>query len=56
MFQKGNKVRLKTVVPTGEVIKIRMDEDGIVWFLMAWNTNGVEQERWFTGDELESAE
>lgn len=55
MFQKGDKVRLKAVIPMGEVAKMRMDEDGVIWYLMSWTDGQTTQERWFTGDELEAA-
>jgi hypothetical protein len=34
---------------------MRMDEDGTVYYLLAWTTDGVEHERWFTEDQLVSA-
>lgn len=56
MFKKGDKVKLKTVVPAGEITRMRMDEDGTIWYLMSWTNGEVEQERWFTGDQLEATE
>lgn len=56
MFKKGDKVRLKATVPQGEVTKMRMDDDGTIWCLMSWTDGVVTQERWFTVEELESAE
>ncbi len=56
MFKKGDKVRLKVTVPEGEVAHMRMDEDGTIWYLMSWTNGEVEQQRWFTLEELESVE
>jgi aminoglycoside phosphotransferase (APT) family kinase protein len=56
MFKKGDKVRLKTDVPAGEITKMRMDDDGTVWYLMSWNSGQTAHERWFIADEIESAE
>ncbi len=56
MFKKGDKVRLKVTVPQGEVAHMRMDEDGTIWYLMSWTNGETTQERWFTFEELESAE
>ena len=52
-FAKGDKVKLITVVPEGAVEKLRMDEDGNVFYLLAWiDANGEQQERWFAESEL----
>lgn len=56
MFKTGDKVRLNAVVPQGEITKMRMDEDGTIWYLMSWTNGEVTQERWFTGDELVAVE
>lgn len=56
MFKKGDKVRLKVTVPQGEVAHMRMDEDGVIWYLMSWTVGETTQERWFTLEEIESAE
>ncbi len=56
-FVKGQTVRMKAVVPQGPVVKMRMDDDGKIEYLVEWTTtDGVTQERWFTEDQLESAE
>ncbi len=53
MFKKGDVVKVKAVVPEGPVIALRMDEDGVVSYLVQWaDINGVEQQRWFTDAEL----
>ena len=47
-FKKGDVVALKTVVPGGPVQALRMDEDGVVYYLVQWvDADGVQQERWF---------
>jgi len=52
-FVKGQEVKLNAVVPQGPVLKLRMDEDGVVWYLIGWtNAEGVAQERWFREEEL----
>lgn len=52
-FKKGDVVKVKAVVPTGPVTKMRMDDDGVVSYLIEWaDANGNMQERWFVEDEL----
>jgi len=52
-FKKGQEVRAIIVVPQGPVLKLRMDEDGVVWYLISWtDVHGAVQERWFKEDEL----
>ena len=55
-FQKGQVVRVKATVPQGPVQKMRMDEDGVIWYLIEWSDGTVTQERWFAEHELASAE
>ena len=55
-FKKGEEVKLIAVIPTGPVLAMRMDEDGIVSYLIEWaDVNGVDQQRWFTEDQLVAA-
>ena len=54
-FVKGQTVRMKAIVPQGPVAKMRMDDDGIIYYLIEWTTDGVAHERWFTEDQLVSA-
>jgi len=55
-FKKGDVVRLNTAVPQGPVQSIRMDDDGVVFYLIEWtDVNGVEQQRWFSEDQLTGA-
>lgn len=52
-FKKGDVVEVKTVVPKGPVQALRMDEEGIVYYLIAWtDAAGVPQQRWFEEDAL----
>jgi uncharacterized protein YodC (DUF2158 family) len=52
-FKKGEEVKLKAVIPAGPVLAMRMDEDGIVSYLIGWDDlEGVAQQRWFTEDQL----
>jgi hypothetical protein len=52
-FQKGQDVRVKAVVPQGPILKLRMDEDGVFWYLISWtDENGQTAERWFQEDQL----
>jgi uncharacterized protein YodC (DUF2158 family) len=53
-FKKDDVVRLKAVIPQGPVEKFRMDEDGVVFCLIAWSdAEGVAHSRWFREDELQ---
>lgn len=53
MFKKGELVKVKAVVPSGPVEKLRMDEDGNVQYLIEWaDENGAMQQRWFDEDQL----
>lgn len=52
-FKKGDSVKVNTVVPTGPVQALRMDEDGVVYYLIEWmDVDGVMQKRWFSEDDL----
>lgn len=53
LFKKGDAVRVNTVVPSGPVEALRMDEEGIVYCLIRWvDKDGKDQERWFDEKEL----
>lgn len=52
-FVKGQDVKVNTVVPSGPVQKLRMDEDGVFYYMISWtDVDGVVQERWFKESEL----
>jgi hypothetical protein len=52
---KNQNVRLKSVVPQGPVVALRMNEDGQFFYLVEWtDADGVKQQRWFEESELEA--
>jgi hypothetical protein len=52
-FVKGQNVRVNAVIPAGPVEKLRMDEDGVVHYMISWvDADGVNQTRWFAESEL----
>lgn len=52
-FKKGDVVALKTVNPQGPVEALRMDEDGVFYYLISWeDAQGNVQQRWFEEDQL----
>ena len=52
-FVRGDLVKLKAVIPEGPIVKLNMSEEGEITYLVKWkDVNGVEQERWFTEEEL----
>lgn len=52
-FKKGDSVKLKAVVPEGPVQSIRMDEEGVVSYLVEWvDAEGEVQQRWFAEHDL----
>lgn len=52
-FKKGDVVRLVATVPQGPVMAMRMNEDGVVSYLVEWvDAMGVTQQRWFEEAEL----
>ncbi len=52
-FKKGEEVKVKTVVPSGPVKALRMDDDGVVYCLLEWvDDEGQTQQRWFAEDDL----
>ena len=56
-FKKGDVVKLKTVTPEGPIIKMRMDDDGTIYYLLSWTAeDGMVHERWFTEDQLVAVE
>ena len=56
-FVKNQVVRVKAVVPSGPVEKLRMDEYGTFHYMISWvDADGVTQSRWFAEDELVAVE
>jgi hypothetical protein len=54
-YTKNQNVRLKSVVPQGPVVALRMNEDGVFFYLVEWtDADGVKQQRWFEESELEA--
>lgn len=52
-FKKGDSVKVNTVVPSGPVQALRMDEDGTVYCFIEWvDVEGQTQQRWFAEDDL----
>lgn len=55
-FKKGDVVKAVAVIPQGPVLAIRMDEDGVVSYLIEWtDVNGETQQRWFEEAQLTGA-
>jgi uncharacterized protein YodC (DUF2158 family) len=52
MFKKGDVVKVKSVVPQGPVMALRMSEDGVVSYLIEWQDGEQTHQRWFEQDEL----
>lgn len=58
LFKRGDNVVLAaaTVVPSGPVIDIKMNDDGEILYLMEWtDASGEVQARWFAEAELAAA-
>jgi uncharacterized protein YodC (DUF2158 family) len=51
-FKKGDVVKLNKTIPTGPVIAMRMNEDGVISYLVEWEENGDTKQRWFEENEL----
>ena len=55
-FVKNQQVRANIVVPQGPVVALRMNEDGVFFYLIEWtDSNGATQQRWFEESELAAA-
>ena len=55
-FKKGDVVKAVAVVPQGPVLALRMDEEGIVSYLISWtDVDENTQERWFEESQLTGA-
>lgn len=55
-FKKDQVVRLNVVNPEGPITKLRMDDDGTIYYMVSWTTDGITHERWFTEDQLVAVE
>jgi len=52
-FKKGDVVKAVAVVPQGPVLALRMDDDGVVSYLVEWtDVSGETQQRWFEESQL----
>jgi uncharacterized protein YodC (DUF2158 family) len=52
-FSKGETVKVNAVIPQGDVLAIRMDDEGNIFYEFSWvDVNGVSQKRWFAEDDL----
>jgi hypothetical protein len=55
-FKKGDVVKAVAVVPEGPVLAMRMNDDGVVSYLIEWaDVNGQTQQRWFEESQLTGA-
>ena len=55
-FKKGDVVKVVAVIPQGPVLALRMDEDGVVSYLIEWtDASGETQQRWFEESQLTGA-
>jgi uncharacterized protein YodC (DUF2158 family) len=53
IFKKDDVVEVQVTTPKGAVESIRMDENGMVWYLISWVDSSSEmQHRWFPEDQL----
>jgi hypothetical protein len=55
-FKKDQVVRLNVVNPEGPITKLRMDDDGTIYYMVSWTADGMTHERWFTEDQLVAVE
>lgn len=52
-YKKGDVVKVNVTVPQGPVVAMRMDEDGVVSYMVEWvDAGGVSQQRWFDESQL----
>jgi uncharacterized protein YodC (DUF2158 family) len=55
-FKKGDVVKLTSIVPQGPVLALRIDDNGVIQYLVEWtDANGATQQRWFDEDQLTGA-
>jgi uncharacterized protein YodC (DUF2158 family) len=52
-FKKGEVIKVDAVIPQGPIEKIRMTEDGGIYYMISWtDKEGKTQTRWFDEAEL----
>lgn len=52
-FRKGDTVTLNVAPPTGQVLSLRIDDEGNVQYLVEWvDADGAHQQRWFDENAL----
>jgi uncharacterized protein YodC (DUF2158 family) len=55
-YKNGDVVKLTSIVPQGPVLALRMDDSGVIQYLVEWtDANGATQQRWFDEDQLTGA-
>ena len=55
-FKKGDVVKAVAVIPQGPVLALRMDDEGVVSYLVEWtDAQGETQQRWFEESQLTGA-
>jgi hypothetical protein len=55
-FKKGDVVKAVAVGPQGPVLAMRMNDDGVVSYLIEWtDVDGQTQQRWFEESQLTGA-
>jgi hypothetical protein len=55
LFKKGDTVALKSVIPSGPIIGMRMDEDGNIQYCVEWTSGEDTLHRWFDEADLTAA-
>ena len=52
-FKIDQEVKANAVIPTGPVLKLSVNQDGDIQYLVGWvDKNGVAQETWFKEEDL----
>lgn len=51
-FKVGDEVKLNVSVPQGAIQALSVSQEGDIEYLIPYVENGVEQERWFSEDDL----
>ena len=52
-FKKGDIVKTVAMAPEGPILSMRMDDDGVVYYLIEWtDISGITHQRWFTEKEI----